>query len=766
MNYQKKNIFTIFLVFTFFINLLLAFSINNCDDLSNPRKDIKKDEDLTSKTLPKIGDSSITINTPENTTYTGPMSGYYYGTHGFECDEDGALPKWFDVGLPDSSGFVRVESSLAGHNKVCQLRKNGGTQFARLDAFFPENATAGTLEFWIYKDTDSSTDLTGFSIGSATVPGSIVFGIVNGDLYQHYWGSHTYFAYDVFTKNTWHHIRWDFNLTKGWQIQLDDTWYGSDYAFSIEAGATVVDRFRLGTGFSGVNPNYGTWMDAFGYSWHPDYSIGDNLEEGMLLSFHNTTNLDWMGYSLDNQANKTVLGNTTIKMPSEGNHTIQMFGNDSTGTKYHSEKRCFTVDSGDFIYISPSAKIIIDKITELGLYVEIELNAAGYLKLQRTETNLVARNLGSEFEAFYFYNITIFDVTHTKNNAIITSIKIRFYYDSDDVKKPENLYVLHYIWDIAQVIYLWAAIDADALNTGAKYIEISTTELSVFCLAEIKIPGGDKKESTEPSIWLFFTKNAIFIIILSAIGVSAPALYVVKSRSKKKKAQDTTKGFKAKAQEKMRVLEKTQFKTEVSAESKDIVKKSTSIIPKPSLGEAPKKLKKSASTEKTLSKEEQLKQLEEVKKTENEVNLEANIDLCMIHKGKIQGVIYVCPKCSSKYCLNCAKALMSRGEHCWVCDSPFYVETDAKEPKSKILKDIVDDNKIIIDKLKESNGNDSFNALNNLSLTALSEEDWEKIEKIGMEDKEKSEFLKELLSFKPEERSQIIDDMLKRLNEE
>ncbi len=995
---------------------------------------------------------TMNIVSPENKTYTGPMSGYYYGTQGFECDKDGALPKGFDVGLPDGSGYVRVESSLAGHNKVCQLRKNGGTQFARLDAFFSENATSGTLEFWIYKDTDSSTDLTGFSIGSATVPGSIVFGIINGDLYQHYWGSHTYFATDVFTKNTWHHIRWDFDLEKGWQLQLDDTWYGSGYAFSIEAGATFIDRFRLGTGFSGVNPNYGTWMDAFsyswdpdynvgdnlkeglllsynnntdldwmgysldgqirknilgnttipmpstgthsiqvlgndslgtmhasnirnfrtgfillntpedkiytspmsgyyygihgfecdennvepegyiiaqpdgsgyvkveaskvghnkvvelrktggsircyigtkfcdnttsgtvelwmykdtdsstditdiyingatasacvlsiangdiyqhvwnfpqvliasnvftknvwhhirldfdlsrgwqvqldntwygnlgsgynfpidngvtlannvgigtgwsgvnpnfgtwidalGYSWHPDYDTGDNLKEGMLLNFNNLTNLDWMGYSLDNQANKTIHGNTTIPMPTDGAHTIQVFGNNSLGTLYSSELRLFNID-----YLSPVVINKIYRISDLGLYIEIELNAVGHIRLSRTETNLADTMLGAKYEAFYFYNISVLDLTFTENKAIVNSIKIRFYYDSNDVKKTENLCILHLIKDIADTIYIWEEIDANALNTGEKYIEVSPSGLSVFCLAEIKIPGNDKEEeTTEPSIWLFFVDHMLFIVILSAIGVSAPAVYVIKSRSKKKKAQEATKEFKAKAQKKKAVLEKIKLKTEVSTESKDVVKKSTPVIPIPSLEEAPKKIKKLATIEKTSSKEEQLKQLEEVKKTEKEVNLESNIDICMIHKGKIQGVIYLCPKCSSKYCINCAKTLMGRGEHCWVCDSPFNIDSDAKEPKSKPLKDIIADNKIIIDKLKESNGSDNFNALNNISLTALSEEDWEKIEKIGMEDKDKAEFLKELLSFRPEERSQIIDDMLKRLNNE
>lgn len=44
----------------------------------------------------------------------------------------------------------------------------------------------------------------------------------------------------------------------------------------------------------------------------PAYLVGDNLNEGLLFSFENSTTLDWMGYSLDGQTNRTIFGNTTI----------------------------------------------------------------------------------------------------------------------------------------------------------------------------------------------------------------------------------------------------------------------------------------------------------------------------------------------------------------------------------------------------------------------------------------------------------------------
>jgi len=55
------------------------------------------------------------------------------------------------------------------------------------------------------------------------------------------------------------------------------------------------------------------------------------LKEGLLLSYENTTILDWQGYSLDDQANITILRNKTIKIPSDGQHRIQVYGNDTMG---------------------------------------------------------------------------------------------------------------------------------------------------------------------------------------------------------------------------------------------------------------------------------------------------------------------------------------------------------------------------------------------------------------------------------------------------
>lgn len=66
------------------------------------------------------------------------------------------------------------------------------------------------------------------------------------------------------------------------------------------------------------------------------------MNEGLLLGIQETDEADWMGYSLDGDENITIQGNTTLIMPEDGTHTIQLFWNNSNGY-YSTEVREFSV---------------------------------------------------------------------------------------------------------------------------------------------------------------------------------------------------------------------------------------------------------------------------------------------------------------------------------------------------------------------------------------------------------------------------------------
>ena len=52
-----------------------------------------------------------------------------------------------------------------------------------------------------------------------------------------------------------------------------------------------------------------------------------------------------------------------------------------------------------------------------------------------------------------------------------------------------------------------------------------------------------------------------------------------------------------------------------------------------------------------------------------EVDVEKKKHFCIVHRGKIVGAMYLCPKCETYYCMKCATVLKKRGEACWGCNN-------------------------------------------------------------------------------------------------
>ena len=114
------------------------------------------------------------------------------------------------------------------------------------------------------------------------------------------------------SNNIWYHIRLDFECGLGayeglsadhFYIYINGERYG-EYEFRWLSNK--IDYMDIYVWQTSVVYYY----DAIAFSWDPDYTIGDNMNEGLLLSYDNTTTLDWQGYSLDRQVNRTILGNT------------------------------------------------------------------------------------------------------------------------------------------------------------------------------------------------------------------------------------------------------------------------------------------------------------------------------------------------------------------------------------------------------------------------------------------------------------------------
>ena len=138
-------------------------------------------------------------------------------------------------------------------------------------------------------------------------------------------------------------------------------------------------------------------------------------------------------------------------------------------------------------------------------------------------------------------------------------------------------------------------------------------------------------------------KNELIIIIIGTIvGAALAAVFVVKNRKT------------------------TQQELKIKAERKEL----PDVATKPVTPEIPKKPKK-AKKEEIPSGANILTaaEVEEMRKTEKEVGVEEQEFICVVHKGKIDSAIYLCPHCRTFYCVKCAQTLKEKGEKCWSCEN-------------------------------------------------------------------------------------------------
>ncbi|MFX1572284.1 MAG: hypothetical protein ACFFB0_06010 [Promethearchaeota archaeon] len=57
--------------------------------------------------------------------------------------------------------------------------------------------------------------------------------------------------------------------------------------------------------------------------------------------------------------------------------------------------------------------------------------------------------------------------------------------------------------------------------------------------------------------------------------------------------------------------------------------------------------------------------------TEEEVTFHRERKICLVCKGDVSGINYICPKCSALYCIKCSEELSNTENMCWVCNEPF-----------------------------------------------------------------------------------------------
>ena len=75
--------------------------------------------------------------------------------------------------------------------------------------------------------------------------------------------------------------------------------------------------------------------------------------------------------------------------------------------------------------------------------------------------------------------------------------------------------------------------------------------------------------------------------------------------------------------------------------------------------------------------------------TEEEITFHKEKKICLVCKGKLGGLLFMCIDCGALYCENCSRTLSDLENACWVCTTPFdkskpskpYGKTDEKIPE-------------------------------------------------------------------------------------
>jgi len=73
--------------------------------------------------------------------------------------------------------------------------------------------------------------------------------------------------------------------------------------------------------------------------------------------------------------------------------------------------------------------------------------------------------------------------------------------------------------------------------------------------------------------------------------------------------------------------------------------------------------------------------------SEEEVIFHRDRKICLVCKGDVIRLSYICPKCNALYCMNCSEVLSNQENMCWVCNEPLD-ESKPTKPHKIVYKDI------------------------------------------------------------------------------
>ncbi|MFW9878712.1 MAG: hypothetical protein ACFFG0_37005, partial [Candidatus Thorarchaeota archaeon] len=200
-------------------------------------------------------------------------TGDYPGTYSFTDEADGTSGTaidYVDAQYISSNCEVKIYGEYENHKKILRVKDGHSAGNGEAKHYFDSTQTSGTVEWWWLTPLSNSRMWYHFHEGTL---GTIGFSLKAGDGVFSPDGGIVSQAYNV---NQWYHHKIIFNTssdTFDWYI--DGVLVADDYAFTT--AITNVGSTNIKGAWSTTGDSY---FDAIGYSWDPNYDVGDNTDFG------------------------------------------------------------------------------------------------------------------------------------------------------------------------------------------------------------------------------------------------------------------------------------------------------------------------------------------------------------------------------------------------------------------------------------------------------------------------------------------------------
>ena len=224
--------------------------------------------------------SNDIFDTERENLMIAQSTGHYPATFSFENEADstsGTSIGFIDTDSSGSGNIATIISTFSGHEKVLELHDIDGDLVNIFD-LWGSTQPSGTLEWWwAMSDVSKAVYFQLWDSSTALFATRIYGGTFN------YYGGATWTIIStapIPQNNIWYHMRIDFESTTNnymglsqWQfnVWINGVKYGP-YSYVNNAQP---DRLRVSTRLQFTS--YYCYVDAVGYSWDINYTVGDNI---------------------------------------------------------------------------------------------------------------------------------------------------------------------------------------------------------------------------------------------------------------------------------------------------------------------------------------------------------------------------------------------------------------------------------------------------------------------------------------------------------